>query len=412
MPSRPRPAALLLIVTVATVSHVACSTSASDQQGIAERDSAGSRIVEHSGGLGSPARQWIVSPEPLADIGTVDGDSSYQLYRVESAAILSDGRIVIANTGTSELRLYDERGTFIRSIGRDGEGPGEFRNVSNVWAGAGDTLLAWDFQLQRLSIFSADGEFLRSRSSRAQRRHFAAGVLDDGSLIVVEQIPSGGLVAGRTIDFEIHLLRDDPAGAELDTLGRYPHSLAFIFEIPGGSSRAARQVTFSAFTSIAALGDRVAVATGRGPEIRMHVRDAPGVTVLRWSEPPLPVTDADADAYKQQALERAPEESRARMRERFADEPFAEHFPATGRVLLEHGGRLWVEHWMHPHSEDPPMWTVFARDGRMLATVEMPPGFRLLAARDDVIVGLVRDDLDVEQVRSYRVQPGGTDESR
>jgi hypothetical protein len=63
---------------------------------------------------------------------------------------------------------------------------------------------------------------------------------------------------------------------------------------------------------------------------------------------------------------------------------------------------------MHPHSEDPPMWTVFARDGRMLATVEMPPGFHLLAARDEVIVGRVRDDLDVEQVRSYRVQPGET----
>jgi len=53
------------------------------------------------------------------------------------------------------------------------------------------------------------------------------------------------------------------------------------------------------------------------------------------------------------------------------------------------------------------MWTVFDREGRMLATVTVPGGFHLYDVRDDVIVGRMRDELDVEQVRTYRVRPAG-----
>ena len=52
---------------------------------------------------------------------------------------LSDGRIVIANRMTHEIRYFDSTGTWIRSSGRKGQGPGEFSDPFYIQPLRGDT---------------------------------------------------------------------------------------------------------------------------------------------------------------------------------------------------------------------------------------------------------------------------------
>ena len=78
-----------------------------------------------------------------------------------------DGRIVLANRGTYELRWYDVEGRFLWSAGRRGEGPGEFRWLTWATLFEGDSVLAYDSQLRRASIFSPAGEFVRARLAQA-----------------------------------------------------------------------------------------------------------------------------------------------------------------------------------------------------------------------------------------------------
>ena len=91
------------------------------------RDSAGVRIVEHPSDFAAPS--WLISETPTIDIGSGDGDSSTLLYQVEGTHRLSDGRIVVANRSSHELRYYDAEGNYLHSAGRQGEGPGEFEGL-------------------------------------------------------------------------------------------------------------------------------------------------------------------------------------------------------------------------------------------------------------------------------------------
>ena len=50
-----------------------------------------------------------------------------------AALRLPNGQIVIANSGSNELRYYDSAGVFLYAVGREGFGPGEFKDIGGVW---------------------------------------------------------------------------------------------------------------------------------------------------------------------------------------------------------------------------------------------------------------------------------------
>lgn len=110
---------------------------------------------------GAPA-EWELSETPVASIGVVEGDPMYQLFRANSAVRLDDGRIVVANTGTGELRFFDPAGRFLFKAGRRGGGPGEFRLLWRVYRHGSDSLLAYDQAGGRITVFDANGDFVRT----------------------------------------------------------------------------------------------------------------------------------------------------------------------------------------------------------------------------------------------------------
>lgn len=50
----------------------------------------------------------------------------FQLYRVDNALKLRDGRIVVANGGAHQLLVFDDGGSYLTAWGQRGEGPGDF----------------------------------------------------------------------------------------------------------------------------------------------------------------------------------------------------------------------------------------------------------------------------------------------
>jgi hypothetical protein len=134
------------------------------------RDSSGVTIVENAGLTESHQVSWAIGSEPVVSIGTLEGDERYQLFRVVDALVLNDGRIAVANRGTSEIRTYDPEGRYLDSWGVAGEGPGEFTGLARIARWPGDSLLAWDFQLRRATVFDPEGAVGRSFSLASDDR--------------------------------------------------------------------------------------------------------------------------------------------------------------------------------------------------------------------------------------------------
>ena len=49
-------------------------------------------------------------------------------------------------------------------------------------------------------------------------------------------------------------------------------------------------------------------------------------------------------------------------------------------------------------------WTVFDPEGRMLGTVRVPAALRVLEIGDDWLLGVHRDEYDVQQLRLHTLQ--------
>ncbi len=108
-----------------------------------------------------------LTPEPVLEIGVVEGASVLELHEAISSIRLPDERIVVANSGSSELLFFDMTGLFLSKSGRRGGGPGEFRTLSRLYMHGTDSILALDKAGNRVSVLDARGNFGRIASAEA-----------------------------------------------------------------------------------------------------------------------------------------------------------------------------------------------------------------------------------------------------
>lgn len=101
--------------------------------------------------------------------------------------------------------------------------------------------------------------------------------------------------------------------------------------------------------------------------------------------------------------------SPSQTRERLEPRPRVPAVPAFAELEVDDAGRLWVRDFAMPWQDDrPARWNVHDADGRLLGTVEVPADLRVTHIARDAVVGITRDDLDVEHVRVYALRrPGG-----
>lgn len=133
----------------------AWSAQAQSVPSVQVTDSAGVRIVQND--LTGPLPVCPVTG-PEVTIGQLNGPEEYQLSRVWGARRLLDGRIVLMNVGSSELRFYDSTGVFLSRSGFEAQGPG----VNGLWVTIGDTLWVGESRPWKYALFDPTGEYLRT----------------------------------------------------------------------------------------------------------------------------------------------------------------------------------------------------------------------------------------------------------
>jgi hypothetical protein len=117
---------------------------------------------------GTPTQVPVLalSQEPTLEIGVMEGDAHYTFQNVVSVLPLSSGDLVVSDGGAQELTLYAPDGTFVRRWGGKGDGPGEFRALSHVYAGTRDSIMAEDGRTARVSVFDSAGRFARQVAAK------------------------------------------------------------------------------------------------------------------------------------------------------------------------------------------------------------------------------------------------------
>ena len=118
------------VLTLLTLT-LACGQDPQTSGGLVSeaRDSAGILIVENARPPDASRLGWRIGPEPDVSIGVLEGEEPYMLHWVGGATRLPDGRIVVANGGTQEVRVFDRTMDGISRPGGEKEGAPESSRV-------------------------------------------------------------------------------------------------------------------------------------------------------------------------------------------------------------------------------------------------------------------------------------------
>lgn len=73
----------------------------------------------------------------------------------------AENNIYVCDFKANNVKVYNSFGKFVKIIGREGQGPGEFQNPLGLSI-ANKRLIVWDAGNMRLSVFTKDGKLIKS----------------------------------------------------------------------------------------------------------------------------------------------------------------------------------------------------------------------------------------------------------
>lgn len=408
-----KPVVRLLFFPTLTLLFSACGSSNEIAPSAIQWDSAGIVIVENPPEMALNAGGWLVEPGPFLSIGAIDGPEGTFLDDVTGAHRLPDGHVVVLNAGTQEIRVYDNTGTLLKTIGRDGEGPGEFRYLSLGGVLPGDTLVVMDAMLRRMSIVHPEAGVVRSArlDPDVAANANAWGVFDNRTVLFGRggQTAESEGVYRQPETYRVSDLEGTLAGVLGEKPGVEANHIPMESYTTGEPVIITRQLYFARKGIPVAVGDRFYF--GSQDKFEIEAMDPYGtiLRLIRVPVDPVPLTREIWDSYVEHRIEtiaRDPDHERRMRRSMEQDsQALPPTFPAHGELEVDALNHLWVEEYRIP-GDNTHTWSVFDREGVRLARVTLPVPMEVLEVGGDYVMGLVKDEMDVEYVRLFRLRRG------
>lgn len=339
-------------------------------------------------------RPWAAGTAGTATLEATSDDDVFLSY-VWHATTDSQGNVYVVDGGEAAIIALNPDLTHNRMIGREGEGPGEFGRSVQVQILPGDSLLVWDSQLQRITVFPPAGdEPAYVQPLGTQQRGFNvwkltgnAGYIARSSTPYMADASDEGSTRTEVLR-HVHELGGRVAD---EVLFEYPASEALVQRGDGFVSMAGHPFGRSSFLGILG-GDRVAHTSSDALAVRILDLAGQAETAFSYETTPIPVTrreleaaaDGLSDAFGQLLRDGAPYV-----------------WPALTGLVVDDQDRIWVG--IRKADRSTTEWAVFEADGTHRLSVDLPVEVELYAIRGDRMVGVARDELDVARVKLYRL---------
>ena len=346
---------------------------------------------------GGDAVPWRLVEE--LRLGNVPGDGPEGFGDIHDIAVDPAGHIYVLDVGSKEVRVFGREGAYLRTMAREGDGPGEIRYLrganqritwrapDQLWIGDGYQLSVVDTlgsELRRYAWHRYPGMFLPGEVP-ISRRVIAAGtyglVFSVVSVRVRETVREREPIEGRT---DVHVVRS-PVSEDYEML---PGDTLLIesrklVETRPPADRATRGGSTLSLRSVENEDPRFAWTVERGGMVWVAHRSG-----YRFDK----VTFAGDTVRTVQVGDVPPPP---------AEE--SEFVPILAALATSPEGWLWVQR-EEPETEGGSTWDVLDNCGRYRATVSVPVALRRVeVGAGGELYGISSDEMDLDFVHRFRL---------
>lgn len=375
-----------------------------------------------------PLHPGIATLVEELSIGVADGAEEYMLGEIADVALGRDGSLYVFDRQVPVVRQYDASGKFLRSIGRRGSGPGEYRSASGIAAMPDGRLLVWDTGNWRINVYSATGDVLTQWTTPSGMS--GGGTAQFSRAIFVD---TAGIVTTRKTVFEMRnqdarptiWVRFRPDGTPADTLREPPAPVMDKLSARADRVSTSAPVPFAPIrlVAISPLGYLVAGYPNRYAfEIHQPGR---AVVSVRRDVKPEPVSRSERAEGRRNVEERM-RQTDPNWSWNGPDVPdtkplyYGLHIGLDGRVwislLPETGPKIGGltgtagvgreaprSPTVDREPAKPMLYDVFEPDGQYLGQVQTPAGVSSILRKGDRVWGVALGDDDVPRLKRYRI---------
>ena len=363
------------------------------------QDSADVRIVEYAGEPEGVA-PFSLASEPLYRHGANPGD--HEFVSVHAGRLLPEGGAVVAEW-YGEVVVLSPDGTTHEVLAVVGEGPGEVISPYAVFVLGQDSVLVPDDRQSRLTLFVGDS--VARIVSLPRGHHFGvAGIGSSGELLLWNRYAYRSWVDIEEEWLAGHMTLFNTETGALDTVASYDH----VHQERSGQPRP----IIRPFGEVMAAAGRFVQTRSDKPEITWRLPDGTVTQIVRWRPEPALLTEElleHGETYTRRISRMNFEVAEARLEEIIQGDMaryramIGQPIPLFGTPFADADGNVWLPSYRPAYPDEGSPYTVISPDGEWLGRVETPPRFRILDVTGGLVLGVLRDEMDVDNVAVYEV---------
>lgn len=336
-------------------------------------------------------------------IGQLEGVDEYVFGAINHIATGENGEIFVADYQVPVIRMYDQDGNFLRNVGREGRGPGEYLGLGGMRSFPDGRLAIWDQGNLKVSVFDQGGDFIENHTVNSRLHGADIFEVDHSGNFYVK------IVLRDTPDmphWEFGWLRISPEGELLDTL-RVPldeedREQTFVLFTASGRARAFIEMPF---TSLSARGHQI---SGRNDTYAFEINPPDSASIkIERDFTPVPIKQEERKQWE------------AWVDYYGVKNIIPESKPAYKNILTDSQGRIWIQKYVEaiyteknigphfgPESRwwEPPTFDVFLPDGTFYATVRLPVNADFRDAKDGFVWAILKGEYDEQYVARFRLE--------
>ena len=295
--------------------------------------------------------------------------------------VLDDkGNLYICDFQANNLKKFDSTGKYLGTIGKAGQGPGDFNGPVSLEFSKG-SLYVREGMNSRVSILNPDGSFIKSVPIDFQKGSWEVmRALPDGRFIVQKEI-----VHLETLAAHLDASQDTPQDFYLEL---YSSDLEFIKSIYHRQVRRNKYVTKPHYTNVPipyapyvywdiTPAGKIVLGYSEKYEVEFYDPDKGKMSSFTHAYTPVEVSSPDKDSFFQGIMVSTMTDRGERSVKQGAPEymiqntEFPKVFPPYRDLKVDSQGNIWVTPWTSQVQKRGSVFDAFGPDGKFLNRVQI-----------------------------------------